>query len=72
LSKDSPNSSNNGSGETQIYSFLVRVWKEELSLQDSQTVWRGHVTRIPDGTRRYFKDFNEIADLMMAQLKSQT
>jgi hypothetical protein len=58
--------------ETYILSFIVRVWKEELSSQEPQTTWRGHVTRIPDGERRYFKNINEIPDLMMAQLKSQT
>lgn len=71
MTKDSPHTLNDSSGDARILSFLVRVWKEELSSQESQIVWRGHVTRIPDGARRYFKDLNEIPDLMMAQLKSQ-
>ena len=71
MPKDTPEFSTDGAEETNILSFIVRIWKEDLSSQEPQMVWRGHVTRIPDGTRRYFKDINEIPDLMMAQLKSQ-
>ena len=71
MSKDSPNTLNHSSGEARLLSFLVRVWKEELSSQESQIAWRGHVTHIPDGTRQYFKDISEIPDLILAQLKPQ-
>jgi hypothetical protein len=71
LPKDPPNFSDDSSGETHILSFIVRLWKEELSSQETGTVWRGHVTRVPDGKRNYFKDIHELPDLMMAHLKSQ-
>jgi hypothetical protein len=71
LPKNTSEFSMDSQEETNILSFIVRIWKEDLSSQETQMVWRGHVTRIPDGARRYFKDLNEIPDLMMAQLKSQ-
>ena len=71
MPKDPLNSSNDSSGEAYILSFIVRLWKEELSSQETGTVWRGHVIRVPDGKRNYFKNINELPDLMMAHLKSQ-
>ena len=54
-----------------MLSFIVRVWKEELSSQEPGIIWRGHVTCIPNGKRHYFKNINELPELMLAQLKSQ-
>ena len=62
--------SNDRSGDPNLLSFIVRVWKEEISSQEPKTVWRGHITRIPDGKRHYFKNINELPDLMMAYLES--
>ena len=59
-------------GEARLFSFIVRIWAEELDLPDHLSIWRGHVTRIPDGARQYFKDISEIPDLIIAHLKSQS
>lgn len=58
-------------GEAHLFSFVVRIWTEELATPEHRPSWRGHVTRIPDGARQYFKDISEIPELIMAQLKPQ-
>ena len=58
-------------GEASLFSFIVRIWTEELASQEHRPIWRGHVTAIPEGKRHYFTNIDEIPDLIMAQLKSQ-
>ena len=58
-------------GEAHLFSFIVRIWAEELAKPDHGPIWRGYVTAIPDGERRYFKNISEIPDLITAHLKSQ-
>lgn len=58
------------SGDANIVSFVVRVWIEELSSEDQQEIWRGHITPIPEGTRHYFVNFEEIPTIMFDYLKS--
>ena len=58
-------------GEAHLFSFIVRIWTEELASQEHLPVWRGHLTAIPEGERRYFKNINEIPALIIAHLKSQ-
>lgn len=57
--------------DASIFSYVVRIWKEELASEKRQTVWRGHITPIPEGKRRYFSDINEIPALIAAHLKEQ-
>jgi hypothetical protein len=42
------------------YSFIIRVWIEETVEEAGQAVWRGHITHVPSGNRRYVKDLDEI------------
>lgn len=58
--------------DIEILSFVVRVWKEEPSSESDQEIWRGHITPIPDGTRHYFTNFDEIPAFMLDYLKSIT
>jgi hypothetical protein len=57
--------------EASIVSFIVRVWREETSSPEQESIWRGHITCIPTGTRQYFADINEIAGLIRAYLESK-
>lgn len=58
-------------GQAHLFSFVVRIWTEELPSSDHVPLWRGHLTAIPEGERRYFKNISEIPDLIIAFLKSQ-
>ena len=46
--------------ELYTHSFIVKVWLEETVEEAGQAMWRGHVTHVPSGERRYIKDLNEI------------
>jgi len=56
--------------DVNIVSFVVRVWREDLSSEEDKEIWRGHITPIPDGTRHYFTSFDEIPEFMLDYLKS--
>jgi hypothetical protein len=57
--------------EASIVSFIVRVWKEDTVAHELQSIWRGHITCIPDGPHQYFANINEIAGLIRAYLESE-
>ncbi len=42
--------------EDQSHSFIVKVWLEEAAGDNGPPLWRGHVTHVVDGQRRYFQD----------------
>jgi hypothetical protein len=46
--------------ETPTHSFVIKVWLEETAQEAGQVVWRGHITHVPSGYRRYFKHLTEI------------
>ena len=46
--------------ETANHSFIIRIWLEEI-VEDGQHRWRGHITHVPSGRRRYFVDVDEIS-----------
>jgi hypothetical protein len=70
MAKDPSDISDEISSEANIVSFVVRVWREDLSYEEKKTIWRGHITPIPDGTRHYFTNFDEIPEFMLDYLKS--
>jgi hypothetical protein len=55
----------------KILSYIVRVWLEESTSEKGRIIWRGHITPIPNGKRRYFTNVNEIPDLILAHLNLQ-
>jgi hypothetical protein len=71
LTENPPEVSNESNGEASLLSFVVHVWKEEAPSQEHQAAWRGHITPVPDGKRRYFANISEIPDLIAAHLKLQ-
>lgn len=46
--------------ESSTHSFIIKVWLEESATDDRGAGWRGHITHVPGGQRRYLKDLNEI------------
>ena len=56
--------------DASIVSFVVRVWKEERSSETDESIWRGHITPIPNGTRHYFKNLDEISKIVLEHLNS--
>ena len=46
--------------EYREHSFIVKIWVEEPSNHNERTTWRGRITHVPDGKRRYLKSLREI------------
>src|SRR5947207_65926 len=50
-------------------SFIIKVWVEEHSNAGSPGRWRGHITDVSSGERRYLKDLDEILDFIAPRLE---
>ena len=46
--------------ETNTHSFVIRIWLEETPQETPRPTWRGHITHVPSGQRRYLQDLNEM------------
>ena len=56
--------------EFQAHSFIVKVWAEEWSKEMDRVLWRGHITHVPSGERRYLKDLEDIITFIAAYLEA--
>ena len=60
----SPNQPTHGASldllEANTHSFIVKIWLEETIAETGQATWRGHITHVPDGERRYVKSLEEL------------
>ena len=56
--------------EVPTHSFIVKIWLEETAEEAGQALWRGHVTHVPSGERRYLQDLNEIVAFIVPYLEA--
>ncbi len=56
--------------ESAAQSFIVRVWVEECAEEGDRGTWRGHITHVPGGERRYLKNLDEIGDFIAPYLEA--
>jgi hypothetical protein len=54
--------------ETKTHSFVIRVWLEEVATNPRRLLWRGHITHIPDGQRRYVQTLEEVTSFVRPYL----
>jgi hypothetical protein len=59
-----------GNVEAETHSFIVKIWFEETSVSTGRALWRGHVTHVPGGERRYLQDLEEIASFILPYLEA--
>lgn len=55
--------------EPNTLSFIVKVWLEETAEEAGQATWRGHITHVPGGERRYLQDLDEITAFITPYLE---
>ncbi|MCI0396120.1 MAG: hypothetical protein L0332_30125 [Chloroflexi bacterium] len=55
--------------ETQTHSFIIKIWLEETATEAEQARWRGHITHVPSGNRRYLQDLDEIKSFITPYLE---
>jgi len=56
--------------EFNTHSFVVKIWLEEPAENHHTGKWRGHITHVPNGERRYLKDLWEIVTFIVPYLHS--
>ncbi len=52
------------------HSFIIKIWLEEVADEADQAVWRGHITHVPSGERRYVKTLEDIATFIVPYLEA--
>jgi hypothetical protein len=56
--------------ESDTQSFIVKVRVEEESAKEAERgLWRGHITHVSSGRRRYLKNLDEIGDFIAPYLE---
>jgi hypothetical protein len=55
--------------ETDTQSFVVKVWLEETVEEAGRAKWRGHVTHVTSGERRYLESLSGIAAFIRPYLE---
>jgi hypothetical protein len=51
--------------ESTTHSFIVKVWLED----GDHPKWRGHITHVPSGERRYLENMGEITNFIAPYLE---
>jgi hypothetical protein len=46
--------------EHKVHSFIVKLWLEEPATKLRSATWRGHITHVPGGPRRYVSELDQI------------
>ncbi len=50
--------------ESDVHSFIVKLWFEAGGGEAAQTDWHGHITHVPDGARRYLQELDDIVEFI--------
>lgn len=55
--------------EPDTQSFVVKIWLEETIEEEGRAKWRGHVTHVASGERKYLERLSGIAEFIMTYLE---
>ena len=55
--------------ETTCHPFVVRIWLEDSAGEARQATWRGHITHVPSGERRYLHSLDDITSFVAPYLE---
>lgn len=56
--------------EHNTCSFIIKLWVEELGDSANPPHWRGHITHVHSGQRRYFEDLAYIGHFILLYLEA--
>jgi hypothetical protein len=56
-------------GDPNTQSFILKIWTERGPEGGRGAEWRGHITHVPSGQRRYLKDLSEIESFILPYLR---
>jgi hypothetical protein len=55
--------------EASVQSFVLRIWQEEEVGDGRQVIWRGHITDIATGERRYVENIESIVAFLIPRFE---
>ena len=55
--------------ESDVHSFIVKVWVEKAARRFRPARWHGYITHVPSGERRYLKNLDGIKDFILPYLR---
>jgi hypothetical protein len=55
--------------EANTHPFIIKIWLEETADEAGVATWRGHITHVPSGTRRYVERLADITAFIVPYLK---
>jgi hypothetical protein len=55
--------------EANVQTFVLRIWLEDTQDDAGRTVWRGHITDVGNGERRYVQDLDGIVAFLVPRLE---
>jgi hypothetical protein len=50
--------------------FILKIWLEETLQESGRAIWRGHITHVPSGERRYVQCLDDIVAFIMFYLEA--
>jgi hypothetical protein len=50
--------------EAGSHAFVIRLWQEEAADVGRRQLWRGHITHLPGGERRYLFHLDDVVAFM--------
>ena len=56
--------------EATSHPFVIRIWLEDSAEEARRATWRGHITHVPSGERRYLHDLDDMAAFVAPYLES--
>lgn len=67
---DSRSTTNSDWHQIYPHSFIIRIWLEEIARGAGRAIWRGHITHVPSGERRYLKTLSDINTFIVPYLQA--
>lgn len=55
--------------EVQFQTFVLKLWVEEVDEETGQVTWRGHITHVASGERRYINEIRNIVEFTALYLE---
>ena len=51
------------------HSFIIKIWQEETIQESSKVSWRGHISHVISGRKRYIQSLDDINLFIIPYLK---
>lgn len=55
--------------EVDTHSFVIKIWLEETAEEAGHVTWRGQITHVPSGEKRYVQELPEISRFIWSFLE---